>query len=306
MTWTRHEVPFEGFTTDALLSAEEAVHLRSLFDVDRDWEHHHGTFYECFLAEVTKDVPGGLLERVRQELQTLTGVPLSTDHKVTVQRMEPGQQARVHSDRPLLGFEAARVVLQLNEDWREEDGGLFCTHPTSAGERVVMRRLPHHNGAFAFVMRSESFHSVTPVRRTRRSVVLHHWHVGNTPAVRRALLDLGELRFGDLPPGADAALEAVEQTHGDEEVWRAGMTAALLQRWGLCEDRVANGIAAALGAPTDAETELAMWVVNLLGGAFDVDAWAALAPRMTGPMSDGAMSYRTLLFPEIGELAVVR
>lgn len=302
--WTRHDHPFEGFTTEALLRPEEARFLRGLFEVPTEWEHHYGTFYECFLAEVTAHVPQGVLDRVREALMRQTGVPLSRDHKVTVQRMEPGQQARVHSDRPLLGFEAARVVLQLNDDWREEDGGLFCTHPTAEGTTDCMRRLPHDNSAFAFVMRGSSYHSVTPVRRTRRTVVLHHWHVGNTPEVRRVLLALGgELRFDGLPTDADAALQRLEEAGDDDAAWRAGMTAALLQRWGLPDEEVAASVR---GTSEHPETALAQWVVELLGGSFDVDAWAVLAPRMAVTMAEGAVPVRDLLFPDVGEPRFLR
>lgn len=305
----RHDDPFPCFTVDRALSEPLAAELRAMFDEPHAWEHHHGGFYECYLTEVSARVPAAFQAQLARQWAGLFEEPLTERVKVTLQRMEPGQQARVHTDRPLLGFETARLIVQLGERWSPGEGGVFCVHPDPAGERVSWERAPAWNQGFAFSMGKRSFHSVTPVRgMTRRTAVFHFWHAGNSPALAQQVRSLFEgCRFDRLPAEVVRVAERAERSEPEELTWRAGLLAWALHAWGVSGAGVAEAYLAALCSPEpweqqgalsgqEATVALGRWVVELYAGEVDLRAWERLQRRL-GPVQGAAEGWRARCFP---------
>lgn len=299
----RHEAPFVYFTVRDALGAGVCERLAAEFDVTDAWERHD-TFYQCWMRDITgaigPDLRGVLIGRMAQ----VTGLPLIDGLKVTAQRMLPGDQALPHSDRPLLGFEAVRLVLQLTPDWRPEHGGWFRVFADPDGLQTVREHAPRFDTAVGFAMLPGSHHAVTPVTAERRTVVFNFWHAGNTPALRDHLRDLfGAMRFGDLPSALDPLISEAEQTHDDEATLRAATAAYALMRWGLPEVVQAQGYTATLRGwdpevpgPHGAAVALARWATRLWHDDFDLQAWATLRDRLQASIPE-AEATRALAFP---------
>jgi hypothetical protein len=284
-----HRDPFPCLTVDEALPAEILALLEALFEEEHDWEHHHGGFYECFLTEVSERLPADFSAALVERMAALLDQPLTSRVKVTLQRMEPGQQARVHTDRPLLGFEAARLIVQLQRGWEPGDGGVFCLHPDAAGLVTAWERPPRHNQGFGFVMGLRSFHSVSPVVRARRSVVFHFWHAGNSVELARQVRALFEgCRFDRLPATVVAEAAEAELRWPEEASYRAGLVAWVLHRWGEPEAVVLAGYREELEAVPpwvgeaggDAVIGLARWVAELYAGEVSVEAWEGVRTRL--------------------------
>ena len=283
---THHDTPFRFFTADDALPPVVLDALNALYDAELVWDLHADSFYRAWMCEVGHMIDPVLRTTIARRMAALTGLPLVADLKATVQRMEVGQYALPHTDRPLVGYEAARLIVQLTPGWQPEHRGELLIHPDPDGREVALRRPPRLNSAFGMVMSPQSVHSVRPTARQRRTAVFNLWHVGNTEAVATWVKEqLGGLRFNALPRALGPIIDEAESTLPEDATFRAGMVASLLQRWGYPEAVVRSGYQAALNPLTRPEGEpsilFARWVQRLGHVDFDSDLWAALAPTFS-------------------------
>jgi len=301
-----HSEPFEHFTCERALPPERLAELLGLFGTAQDWELHQ-TFYEAYLVDVSTSLAPAFRQALVARMRHLTGLPLTEMTRVTIQRMEPGQFAAAHTDRPLLGFEAARVIVQLNQAWRPGHGGVLLLHPDAAGQHVAVRRPPLFNTAIGFVMGHRSFHSVQRAVAQRRTVVCNFWHAANTPELAEWVREqFRGMRFDVLPSGLDDVAVLAEQTRPEEDSFRASSVAWLLTRWGADDEAVAAGYRSALDVLRSPDGPLnilfARWLELLAHGDFQADLWAALAPVLRDAPLPGAASVGLrLAFPAPAE-----
>jgi len=271
------------FGSDAV--PRDVLHiLTDLFSEDLPWDRHD-SFYHGFFAEVADRVGMPLRQQVASRLRELTGLPLADDVTITAQRMEPGDHVPPHTDRPLLGFEAVRMVLQLDDASDAGAGGVFHVHADAAGGQISWSHASRRGDAIVFVLRTSSHHSVSVTQRSRRTLVFHARHLGNDAEVANYVQAVySKMRFDQFPASLDPLIAEAET--GDSFVDKtrgAACVAWALMQWG-CEDEViGTGYRSALadGKFDDdiGPVALARWLSFLWTEHFDVDIWAELADR---------------------------
>jgi hypothetical protein len=285
-----HQQPFPFFFVEAAFSAEQCLALEQLFVQASDWQHQDGVFYRCSLSDVTEHIPASFQREILSRMREITGLPLVEHMHVTVQRMLPGHVIGKHSDRPLLGYEIARVVLQLNKDWQADHGGVLQLFSSTTGEAVFSVN-PEYNKAVGFLLHGDSYHAVTAVSQPRQSVVFNFWHQANTPELAKHVEALfANLQFSEFPPALDAIASVAEASLPEEVTYRAGTAAIALQRWGYAAATVVAGYEHSAGlvccANSDAETYaavlLADWVAYLYRDTFDLIRWKQLQVALAG------------------------
>jgi hypothetical protein len=106
--------PFPLAVADAMFDDAVLARLTALFEGWAGWPRHEDTFYRCWITEVHDELDPAWLAGLRHEVSEALGVPLAGPVRVTAQRMAPGDGSDRHTDRPLAGYEAARLVLQLD------------------------------------------------------------------------------------------------------------------------------------------------------------------------------------------------
>lgn len=273
-----------------------------MFDAPQTWEQHR-TFYEAAIAVVTDQLDAGWLQALRQQIQVLTDQPLSERVRVTLQEMVQGQFAEVHSDRPLLGFETLRLVVQLTPDWAPGDGGEYQIHAAQDGPCLASLE-PLHGSAVLFALHPGSLHAVAPTRIRRRTAVFHFHHRGSSTALATAVHELFVgMAFGELPPGLDPLISHAEAHASEDDSFRACAVAWALTRWGCEPDTLHAGFTAGLSETLAGHEPtavlLAHWAARLAFSHVDLDRWAVLEavlaarPSLSGP----AESWRALAFP---------
>ena len=279
-----HDTPFPFFYVDSAFSDEQCAALEGLFSQDAEWQHRDGAFYRCSLREVTADIPAAFQAEVLNKMREITGLPLTNRLMVTAQRMLPGQVIGIHSDRPLLGYEIARLVVQLNKHWQAEHGGvleLFSSPQTAA----VFSVNPEYNKAFGFTLHVNSYHGVTEVTQPRQSVVFNFWHPANTAELAEHLQALfANMHFSELPTALDAIAAVAELSLPEDTTFRASLAALALHRWGYDETTIVAGYQHSAGlsicdandAETYAAVRLADWVAYLFRDSFDLARWHVL------------------------------
>jgi len=287
---THYQDPFPFFAVDATFSEAQCTMLEQLFGQDSEWQHRDGAFYRCALRDVTAAIPLAFHTEVLASMRAITGLPLVNQFMVTAQRMLPGHVIGIHSDRSLLGYEIARLVVQLNKHWQAEHGGVLELFASPEGE-AVFKVNPEYNKAFGFVLHAESYHGVTEVTQPRNTVVFNFWHSANTPELAVHLQALfTNLHFSELPAALDPIAAEAEMRLPEDVTYRAGTAAIALQRWGYDAATVISGYQHSAGISAcdtrDAETYaavlLADWVAYLYREVFDLARWDILRSELDG------------------------
>jgi len=276
-----HQQPFPFFFVGAAFSAEQCAALEQLFVLATHWQHQDGVFYRCALCDVSAHIPAAFQTEIVSTMRAITGLPLIDHLHVTVQRMQPGHVIGIHSDRPLLGYEIARLVLQLNKDWQADHGGVLQLFSSREGEAVLSVN-PEYNTAVGFLLHADSYHAVTAVSQPRQSVVFNFWHMANTPALAAHVEALfANLSFAEFPAALNAIAAAAESSLPEALTYRAGTAAIALQRWGYDAATVVAGYQHSAGllscdcldAERYAAVLLADWVAYLYRDNFDLLRW---------------------------------
>jgi hypothetical protein len=279
-----HSQPFAFFTSDQALPPALLKPLLALFPEDLAWEAHD-TFYKAYLCDITNRLPTAPCANLIQRMAAITGIPLTEEIRVTIQRMEPGQFASPHTDRPLLGYEAVRLIVQLNPNWQPGHGGELQLHPDESGAISTQSRPPVLNSAFGFVMGPQSFHSVRATTETRRTAVFNFWHKGNTPDLSRwTKIQFNGMRFDALPAALTQRAIDAEATHNEEDSFRAAAMAHLLQQWDFNSLWICQAYEAGLKPnfqPDEAlPLALARWFVRLEFNEFCANEWRQIQERI--------------------------
>jgi hypothetical protein len=287
----RHQVlPFEFFHCAQAFGADTCAEFDRLFAENEHWQRRDGDFYQCALRDATCEIPDPLLRDVVSRMREITKQPLMDTVQVTAQQVEPGQSIGVHSDRPLLGYECVRLVLQLNADWHPSDGGVLELYE-SPERPAVVRLNPVYDAAFGFVLHQDTYHGVTEVSRLRRSLVFNFWHVANSPALRDAVRNLFvDPQFSELPSALNPSAEWAESRLPEEATFNAGLAALALHRLGYDEETVvaayrhSAGLALerALSTEEQAAARLADWIARLYQHPFDITQWERLRGDLRG------------------------
>ncbi|MCQ8117712.1 2OG-Fe(II) oxygenase [Methylomonas rosea] len=285
-----HDSPFPFFYVNAAFSQDQCAALDSLFLQDGNWQHRDGAFYRCSLKDVTENIPDTFQAEVLTRMREITGLPLTNRVLVTAQRMLPGQAIGVHSDRPLVGYEIARLVVQLNKQWQTDHGGVLELFSSPESEAVFSVN-PEYNKAFGFLLHVDSYHGVTEAIQPRQTVVFNFWHAANTPELAAHVQALfTDIHFSELPATLNPVATAAESSLPEETTFHAGMAALALHRWGYDETTVITGYQYSAGlsvcdsndAETYAAVRLADWMACLYRDWFDLARWQILRRELAG------------------------
>jgi hypothetical protein len=286
-----HQQPFPFFFVKAAFSEEQCAALEQLFLQENNlWQHHNGGFYRASICDVSASIPAAFQAELLARMREITGLPLVNRMLVTVQRMQPGHVIGIHSDRPLLGYEIARLVLQLNQQWQAEHGGVLQLFSSPTSEAVVSVN-PEYNTAVGFLLHADSYHAVTEVSQPRQTVVFNFWHMANTPELAAHLETLfAKLNFSEFPAALNAIASEAESNLPEEVTYRAGTAALALHRWGYDAATVVTGYQHSAGIiscnSNDKETYaavlLADWVAYLYRDTFDLIRWTQLKNALAG------------------------
>jgi len=262
--------------------------LEQLFSQGNGWEHQDGGFYRASLCNVSKSIPATFQAEIIARMREITGLPLVNRLLVTVQEMQPGQVIGIHSDRPFLGYEIARLVLQLNKQWQADHGGVLKLFSSPEGE-AVFSVTPEHNKALGFLLHADSYHAVSEVSQPRQTVVFNFWHMANTPELAAHLADLfANMDFSVFPAMLNPIASAAESSLPEELTLLAGTAAIALHRWGYDAATMVSGYQHSAGLArcntSDAENYaavlLADWVAYLYRDSFDLQRWERLQSEL--------------------------
>ena len=262
---------------DAAFDPSTLRELDERFASTTAWVRHDASFYRCWIAETDDALPQAVRQGLRDQVATTLGLDLAGPVRITTQRMEVGDGADRHTDRPLVGYEAARLIVQLDTSV----GGTFrMLEPSNDGWRPWLTQRATRNQGAAFELCEASHHEVTECRSARRTLVVHFWHRANPPRARPLVQSwLERMSFRDLPAALDPLLAEADATVDDSSTGFAGRVAWLLGKQEYA-DLIGAFQRALVRAPPASEAEArARFVVDLALESFDRYAFEALPHR---------------------------
>ena len=173
--------PFPHVVAHQLCASDSAEQVLHWFEREAPWRLRVESFYEQYELNLHQvGLPTNLRDLIADEtmgrLADRMLAPLTDDSLVLVEanahKLLPGQTIKIHNDY-IDGAETHRVLIQLNRNWTDEDGGflMLFSGPNASDVARVIR--PIHCSAMAFEISPSSFHAVSTILAGARYTLIY-------------------------------------------------------------------------------------------------------------------------------------
>jgi Rps23 Pro-64 3,4-dihydroxylase Tpa1-like proline 4-hydroxylase len=184
----RFSTPFDYFVSLAALRSDLSTTLLGWLETEAPWKLVETDFYEQYEFSLwDAEVPAPLLvlrepsflNQLKDKLEDLFDEEFSNDVDVAVHKLIRGQRIRLHNDF-IEGKRTYRLVIQLNRDCKEEDGGVLLLFNSSDPADVHKAFRPIHNSAIGFIVSPTSNHAVSLMRGGERFTLVYSFYGSNS------------------------------------------------------------------------------------------------------------------------------
>jgi Rps23 Pro-64 3,4-dihydroxylase Tpa1-like proline 4-hydroxylase len=179
--------PFDYFVSPEALDENLSTRALSWLETEAPWKLVETDFYEQYefsfwdielprQLEVLRD--STFLNSLKEQVGNLFTLELGDDIDVAAHKLIPGQRIRLHNDF-ISGHETARLLIQLNRDWHDKNGGLLLFF--NSGDPVDVHKAfrPIHNTAVGFAVSPTSNHAVTTIHSAERFTLVYSFYGQN-------------------------------------------------------------------------------------------------------------------------------
>jgi Rps23 Pro-64 3,4-dihydroxylase Tpa1-like proline 4-hydroxylase len=173
---------FPYFQSPKFLVETAADAILTWFMHEAPWKLRIESFYEqyeCGLLSI--DLPSAItifveknfVDRVRAQLVSHLGAtgPLKLID-IAAHHLVPNQTIRIHNDY-LSGEETHRFLIQINQGWSIDNGGLLMLFSSDRADDVEAIIYPTHRSGFGFRICEKSFHAVSTIRKGNRFTLVY-------------------------------------------------------------------------------------------------------------------------------------
>ncbi len=178
----RRDTPFPHVKFPEILKPQEADSALNWLRTEAPWtlriedfyQQHEFSLLSTSIGEGLSDlIAPRTLDHVRAQLKALFALPHPLELvDVTAHRLTMGQVIRIHND--YIGeSETHRLLIQLNDGWKTDMGGLLMLFARDAVDSVTDVLMPSHGSGFAFEISPLSFHAVSEVKCGERFTIVY-------------------------------------------------------------------------------------------------------------------------------------
>lgn len=173
--------PFPHAVSSQALPPDLAASILDWFETQAPWVLRIESFYEQYELNLHQaGLPTHLVHLVSdafiEHLATRFLGPITNDALILVEanahKLLPGQTIRIHNDF-IGGEESHRVLLQINRDWSDENGGLLMLFSGPTVDDVARVIRPLHGSGLGFEISPASFHAVSTVHASERYTLVY-------------------------------------------------------------------------------------------------------------------------------------
>lgn len=178
------EEPFPSFRCESVLPPGVESSLLDWFKGDAPWQLKVADFYQQYefsLHDISVPEPVEFLladqqiDYFKRCLGESFGVSFQSRFDATVHKLVPGQVIKIHNDF-VPGLETHRILIQVNEGWSVDSGGLLMLFSSFDPKDVSMILLPVSGSAFGFEISEKSLHAVTPIVSGDRFTIVYSFY----------------------------------------------------------------------------------------------------------------------------------
>lgn len=180
--------PFDYFVLPETLGSEEAFYILEWLEASVAWKWVEADFYTQYEFDF-KDVelPENLaflyekdfLDNLIEQFEDLFSIKLTGNVDLTVHKLITGHTIRLHNDF-IPGQETHRLLIQINRNWQEENGGFLLLFNSSSPEDVHRIIPPVHNSSVGFAISPQSNHAVSTIYNAERYTLVYSFYAENS------------------------------------------------------------------------------------------------------------------------------
>jgi Rps23 Pro-64 3,4-dihydroxylase Tpa1-like proline 4-hydroxylase len=172
--------PFPHFSVTEAFTSEKATELLNWFSLTDLWSLTKTNFYTQYefslidigLPETLKFLNSGeSLQYLAERFDHVFGVRLKVID-ITAHKLVDGHKMGVHNDY-IGGAETHRLVIQLNDNWADDNGGYLMLFNSKAPSDVAKIIRPLHNTGIGFEISDHSYHAVSAVHNFTRYTLVY-------------------------------------------------------------------------------------------------------------------------------------
>ncbi|MDP3515551.1 MAG: cyclophane-containing peptide 2OG-Fe(II) oxygenase YhhC [Pseudohongiella sp.] len=181
---TYTETPFPYYICHTSFDPEFSYTLLNWLQTEAPWSLTVADFYEQYeFSFFDVDLPASLscikLQNYSDTIKHLVASKFNTrlaeNFDLTAHKLTAGQTIRLHNDY-IEGQETHRVIIQLNNGWEMNQGGLLMLFNSKDPADIHRALLPVHNSCLAFEISQKSNHAVSTILSGERYTMVYSFY----------------------------------------------------------------------------------------------------------------------------------
>jgi len=173
--------PFPHFCVDLVLTLQKITQVFNWFQDSAIWNLVETDFYEQYeFSLLNTNLPDDIkclisestLQYIEQKYIREFKVNALKLVDIVAHKLVNEQRIGIHNDF-INGEETHRLVLHINPQWNEENGGLLLLFTSSKPESIAKIVKPVNNTAFGFEISRQSHHAVSKIYKYTRYTIVY-------------------------------------------------------------------------------------------------------------------------------------
>ncbi|HEY0460973.1 MAG TPA: cyclophane-containing peptide 2OG-Fe(II) oxygenase YhhC [Pyrinomonadaceae bacterium] len=179
-----HSEPFDYFTMSKAFEEEDSRVILDWMETSAPWKLVEADFYtqyEFDLKDASLPEELAFLSRrnflnyLIERFGKLFSQKLSDHVDITAHKLIKGHTIRLHNDF-IPNQETHRLLIQFNNDWRDENGGFLLFFRSSDPKDIERIIRPIHNSSVGFAISPKSNHAVTTIHDGERYTLVYSFY----------------------------------------------------------------------------------------------------------------------------------
>lgn len=171
--------PFPYFFSKKVFDEKTAEDLLNLLKHNPKWKLHKGNFFEQFECFLQRDEKYSILydkniiKVIKHKMQMIFKKEFDDKIEIVGHKMVPGQSIEIHNDNPNDENETHRLIIQLNEGFKDSSGGDLIFFNSNNSKDIYRAFPPIHNTAIGMEFSKKSHHAVTKISYGNRYTIIY-------------------------------------------------------------------------------------------------------------------------------------
>ncbi|MDQ3747667.1 MAG: 2OG-Fe(II) oxygenase [Acidobacteriota bacterium] len=180
--------PFDYFLLPKAFDDNQSLSVLKWLETDAPWNLVEADFYTQYEFSIDDvKLPEQIaflyeryfLDYLVEQFEDLFSIKLKTKVDLTAHKLVNGHTIRLHNDF-VPGQETHRLLIQLNRNWQDENGGFLLFFYSSAPEDVHRVVRPVHNSSVGFAITPKSNHAVSTVYNGERYTLVYSFYAADS------------------------------------------------------------------------------------------------------------------------------